>query len=230
MKKTLLVLGMFFLMVCLFLLRNQEGAAPDTLISRQTAILPERHATQTSEAALHQQIVNHITNPAPLNQTEDAIQPSRVTRFDTLADVKAKITSLKMLETDVGGQVWISDGKPVIFELKNQRQALLAFPADFVELDVKATSGAVRSLHLHSQNMDLEEIRAFGQSLSLLLGLDSKPFLTWCDTAGNQPLDGPVFSSGAGTLSSPDKFTGFGVRHSFNERKPWFVRYTSEDK
>ena len=105
----------------------------------------------------------------------------------------------------------------------------MRFPASLIEIEAEKITGEIRNLELHSVGMSIEQLRPFGVELHQLINLDPEKFVTWCDQVGNVWLDAPLYSSGNGQLPQTSKVPGFSVLRTYNDEKPWLIRFSLKE-
>ncbi|MDD5140058.1 MAG: hypothetical protein PHY43_07370 [Verrucomicrobiales bacterium] len=161
-----------------------------------------------------------------MSQTNtSSLDSTAIVQIESLADLKEKIASLKLLEADKYDQVWVSDGIPLVFEIKGKNDKAIRFVADFVEATSDPEGGRIWKLELHSPNMSIEELRPLGIQLHEMLKIDPQPFLSWADKVGNAWVDSPLYYNGEPAVPAGEKRFSFGVLHTYNDERPWFVRF-----
>jgi hypothetical protein len=152
-------------------------------------------------------------------------------KSENVAEWTNALPSLRRLSHSAFEDAWVLEqdepAKCPSFDLRGTNETTVQFSAKFV--DVQVVNERVRRVEMRGQNMDIAELREFGNSLLKMLGKDQVAFNAWCDKVGNKWLDAPDYNSGSSHMPSNNKFFGFEVLTTYRDEKPWCVYFTITD-
>jgi hypothetical protein len=234
MKKAFILFLLLLVAVGSWILLSKQPA----LVNRQRRLKPivltnEVAALPNSPTSLPQS-----TNPSPAKviQTsnewpfKNQMTPELVlTNYANLKDLK-QIRGLKQLTGYSNLRAWLSEDQLLQFQITGRDQKSVGLKVILFTALTDNSDDHVRQLTLNSSWLDIDQVRQIGLQLEDAWGLDPVDFLAWCDKVGNKWLDAPLFNSRNGIAPFPNQYIGFGVHRTTNDKNPWIIIVSIEDK
>jgi len=202
---------------------------PKQAVINEPVSMPQSVSTDEVAAVVIKDVSTELitqTSP-PIFVPVPRKKPFDVVRAQSLADWTNAIPNIKQRSQFRGRSSWVAasidtNSFPVIL-LTGANGNTFKFTAKLT--DVEARDDDVRTIELHTPDMNIEEIREFGKQLCELQGLDATDFLAWCDKVGNQWVDAPLYDGKSLPLPNSNKFYGFGILRAYNNEKPWCINF-----
>ena len=225
MKKILFIL-LALIVILVVWLNHINRSMGNALIAPRTNMVVESQrqlAKDNSSEIVSSTLVPQLTNIADTNESNN--EPINALTVTNLTQWKIIINGLHkspgLTERWDMEQTNRTAGIPIVLAENGKS---VSFKVRFIDVE-PLDDGTIRKVEMHSPIMNIDETRELGSQLCNMLGRDPSDFLAWCDKVGNHWLDSTLFSSGGSRMSNGDKFAGFGMLHSYDDDKPWYIDF-----